>query len=289
MEGLLQPVLAAMIERWIGLRVAASIRKFPQIWRRGRLRGAVMAGVLLLAGWMARDRCGRSAPRTGTPRRRGPLGILWKPMVGTREDSEQILQLAAQAAGEVAPVALLGLQGQLRRVATELEATRRAVEAIRLEPPAARERLARLEAAQTALYGVRARLRALEAAGPIFDAMHARLRALSPSLESARRALEATPLPTLATTRHHVRALATEVEAASRTLQAPASVLESLRARARVLDALEPLIIDAREKVARLETLSESLEGARRELRAISAETEAALRALEAVLRVYEQ
>ena len=54
-------------------------------------------------------------------------------------------------------------------------------------------------------------------------------------------------------------------------------------------DALEPLITDAREEVARLETLSQSLEGARREPRAICADTEAALRALEAVLRVDEQ
>ncbi len=200
---------------------------------------------------------------------------------------EQVLAVAFRTEAEPAPRALQGIQAQLTHFATELEATRRRLEAVRPALAAARERLARLEAAEPALMDARTRLRALEAVGSSLEALRLRFGALSPTLESARRALEATPPGMLPATKRQVRALATEVGILSRTLSPPEPVFEALQVRA--LEALGPLITAAREEVLALETLVPALEATRRELRGLTTDLEAPRRALDAAIGAYQQ
>jgi len=208
-------------------------------------------------------------------------------MSGVRRDTDEILAIAASAGAETAPLALRAAQAQLARLAPEVEATRRRLEAIRPALLVRREQVARLEAAELVLRTARERLRALEAAGLHLEAVRTRVLTVSPALESARRSLEATPPDMLPATRRQVRALATEVEAVSRTVFPPAPVLDALRAQVRALDALAPLLESAREEVRLLETLSRSLEAPRLELRALATELEAPRRAIDAAVRAY--
>jgi chromosome segregation ATPase len=210
-----------------------------------------------------------------------------EPMFHGRRDTDEILAMAASAGAEIAPLALRTLQARLARLAAEVEVTRRRLEAIRPALAVRREQVAQLEAAEVVLQDARVRLRALEAAGPGLEAVRTRVRTMSPALESARRTLEATPPGMLPATRRQVRALATEIEAVSRTVFPPAPVLEALRAQVRALDALVPLLRSAREEVRVLEALTRSLETARIELRALATELEAPRRAVDAAVRTY--
>jgi chromosome segregation ATPase len=202
---------------------------------------------------------------------------------------ERVLAVAYRTEAESAPRELRGVQAQLTRFAADLEAARRRLEAVRPALAAARQRLARLEAAQPALMDARTRLHALEAAGPGLEQVRTRVHTLSPSLESARRALETNAPGMLPATRHQVRALATELDAISRTLSSPTPVLESLQVRVRALEALEPLLTAARHEVQALEALVPALETTRRELRGLATELEAPRRALDAAIGAYQR
>ncbi len=210
-------------------------------------------------------------------------------MADRLSEIEQVLALANRAEVESAPRELLGVQAQLTRFAADVEAARRRLEAVHSALAAARERLARLEAANATLVDARTRLHALEAAGPGLERVLTRVRTLSPSLESARRALEMTAPGMPPAARHQIRALATELEAISRALAASTPVLESLRIRVRALEALEPLLTAAREEVQALDALVPAVEPARRELRALATELEAPRRAVDAAIGVYQR
>jgi len=195
---------------------------------------------------------------------------------------EQVLAVASRTNAESAPRELLGVHAQFTRFAEDVEAARRRLEAVHPTLKAARERLARLEAAKTTLVDARTRLHALEAAGPGLERVLTRVRTPSPSLEAARRALDATAPGMLPA--DQVRALATELEAIARTFSSSTPVLESLRIRVRALDVLEPLLTATREEVRALEALDPAAETARRELRALATELEAPRRALDAAI-----
>jgi chromosome segregation ATPase len=197
---------------------------------------------------------------------------------------EQVLAVAYRTKAESAPRELLGVQAQVTRFADDVEAARRRLEAVHPALSAARERLARLEAAKTTLVDARTRLHALEAAGPGLERVLTRVRTPSPSLEAARRALDATASGMLPAARDQVRALATELEAITRTFSSSTPVLESLRIRVRALDVLEPLLTTTREEVRALEELDPVVETARREQRALATELEAPRRALDAAV-----
>jgi chromosome segregation ATPase len=202
---------------------------------------------------------------------------------------EEVLAVAYRTKVESAPPELLGVQAQLTRLAADVEAVRRRLEAVHPALAAARERLARLEAAKTTLVDARTRLQALEAAGPGLERVRTRVRTPSPSLEAARRALDATASGMPPAARDQVRALATELEAIARTLSSSTPVLEALRIRVRALDALEPVLTATREEVRALEALDPAVETARRELRALATELEAPRRALDAAIGLHQQ
>lgn len=188
---------------------------------------------------------------------------------------------------ESAPRELRGVQAQLTRFAADIEAARRRLEAVRPALAAAQQRLMLLEAAQPALTDARRRLHALEAAGSGLEQVRTRVHTLSPSLESARRALETTGTGILPSTRQQVRLLATELEAVSRTLSLPTPILDALRQRVRALEALEPLLTAARDEVQALEVLVPILETARQDLRTLATDLEAPRRALDAAIGTF--
>jgi chromosome segregation ATPase len=215
-------------------------------------------------------------------------GVTSPSMDDSLTEFEQVLAVAFRTEAESAPRELRRVQTQLTRFAADLEAARRRLEAVRPALAAAEERVARLEAAEPALMDARTRLHALEAAGPGLEQVRTRVHTLSSSLESARRVLETTAPEMLPGTRYQVRALATELEAVSRTLSAPTLVLEALQVRVRALEALEPLLAAARHEVQALEYLVPALEAARRELRGLATELEAPRRALDAAVGAYQ-
>jgi chromosome segregation ATPase len=213
-------------------------------------------------------------------------GVSSEAMGDSLYEIEQILA-ASGSEPESAPRELRGIQAQLTRFAADIEAARRRLESVRPALAAARQRLALLEAAQPALVEARRRLYALEVAGAGLEQVHTRVRTLSPSLESARRALETTGAGMLPSTRQQVRQLATELDAVSRALAVPTPILEALRQRVRALEALEPLLVAARGEVEALEALVPVVETARHDLRALATDLEAPRRALDAAIGTF--
>jgi hypothetical protein len=225
--------------------------------------------------------------KRGKKRKLQEPGVRCRVMDDPLREIEQLLAAASSSESDCAPRELRGVQTELTRLAADVEATRRRLETVRPALAAAQERLARLEAAQPALADARRRLHALEAAGSGLEQVRTRVRTLSPSVESARRALETTATGMLPATRHQMRKLATELEAASRALALPTSILEGLEHKVRALEALEPLLTIARDEVQALEALAPVLETARRDLRALATELEAPRRALDAAIGVF--
>jgi chromosome segregation ATPase len=220
---------------------------------------------------------------------RADAGVSLEPMTDTAADIELVLAAIAQSEDESARRTLAGLDAQLHRFAADIEATRRQLESVRPALEAARQRLARLQDAEPGLIDARRRLRALKAAEAGFASVRERIAILAPALESARRAVEASPHGLLPATRQQVRNLATEIQAISRALAGPPPGLEALAAQERAIEGLAGVLASAREEVLALELLVGTLEFTRSELRALATDLEAPRRALRAAIAASEQ
>ncbi len=220
---------------------------------------------------------------------RADAGVSLKSMADTAADIELVLAAIAQSEVDAVRRTLAGLDAQLNRFAADIEATRRQLESLRPALDAARQRLAALHDAEPGLVDARRRLRALKAADAGFASVRERIAILAPALESARRAVEASPHSLLPATRQQVRNLATELQAISRAVAGPPPGLEALAAQERALEGLTDLLASAREEVLALEILVGTLEFTRSELRALATELESPRRALRAAIAASER
>lgn len=222
-------------------------------------------------------------------KRRERTGVSLDPMADTAADIELVLAAIAQSEDDAVRRTLAGLDAQLNRFAIDIEATRRQLESVRPALDAARQRLALIEAAEPGIIDARRRLRALKAADAGFANVRERIAILAPALESARRAVEASPHGLLPATRQQVRNLATELQAISRAVAGPPPGLAALSAQERALDGVSGILASAREEVLALEVLVGTLEFTRSELRALATELESPRRALRAAIAASER